>query len=101
VYAPIAGGIESLRRSDTADATIVNSYPTILSGGDKAPAVYGLVISYQFEAGGRWYAGTARKRWVSTDGAKVCYDPTDPGGTHALVKASYTCGGFDPLLPDG
>jgi hypothetical protein len=32
VYAPVAGGMESLRRSATADATIIDSYPTILSG---------------------------------------------------------------------
>ncbi len=101
-YSLLGGGMESLKRSATAPAEIVDRYPTVLSGGnDKTPAIYGLVVRYEFTVAGVTYSGTARKRWSQTDGAKVCYDPDDPGGTHALEKSGYACGSFDPFRPEG
>ncbi len=98
VYAPLAGGVESLRLTATAPAQILESRGVILQGGnDKTAPIYGSEIHYQFEVNGIKYSDWARKKWRTTDGAKVCFDPSDPGRSHRLEKAGYSCGSFDPF----
>jgi hypothetical protein len=96
-YSPLVAGMASLRQTGSTDAAIVDSYPTMVAtpvAGQPGPP-YQLVIEYEFTVGGVTYSGMVQKPWASTSGAKVCYQPDDPGGNRSLQKAGYQCGGFD------
>jgi hypothetical protein len=99
-YAIVGGGTASSKRSASTSPTINSTEAVLLSGGDgKTPARYGLAIDYTFTVDNQAYEAFARRDWSTgrVGSARVCYDPTDPGGSHALETDTYSCGGFDPF----
>jgi hypothetical protein len=101
-YAPLAGGLASLKRNATASATVISTTPiNVTSNPYRGTGSSGLSIEYQFVAEGRQVQGLARRTWESDElhDLKVCYDPADPDHSHMLVLPGYDCGRLDPFRP--
>jgi hypothetical protein len=102
-YAVVASLLVSAQRTATAQPTVVDEEQVTTYGSDYRDVGHLItVISYTFTVDGQQYTGKARHNWSADEikSAKVCYDPSDIGGSHALELASYQCGSFD-LHPSG
>ncbi len=94
VYALVTATLASIKRQATASATVVDQQTISWSVTARGRETFGLRVVYKFTVDGREFDGTARRDWGRGQmvGAKVCYDPADPGGSHSLQEANFSCG---------
>jgi hypothetical protein len=87
----VAGRLDALRLSGTAEVHIVAASVTGGSPYEQSPA--GTHLRYTYMVDGTIYPGADFRRWVDIDAhrPKVCYDPSSPAN-HALVEGDYQCG---------
>ncbi len=94
----VVGWTASLRRTESAPARITAQTQALTAPDKTAPRLV-VEIWYSFQVDGLTYQGVAKRgRTASTD-AKVCYEPGDPQGNHALEGITFTCGLFDGANP--
>ena len=85
----------TLKRSASASATIVRTQTIEWSVSPQGGRMtYGKEIAYKFSVGAVTYESSAARQWNPDEitAAHVCYDPGDPGGSHALEPAGFPCG---------
>lgn len=103
-YAALSGFLASAQRTEAARPTIVATEQILVSSSHPYSTIGRLTtrITYTFEAEGGAHKGVAQHQWTADQIAstKVCYDPNDVDGSHALELADYHCGSFD-LHPTG
>ena len=102
-YMAVSGFLIPAQRTATARPTILDKQEVMEGNVNPyGPGRLVRVISYSYQIDGQEHQGTARHNWsddqLST--AKVCYDPADPDGSHALELSDYQCGSL-ALQPNG
>jgi hypothetical protein len=105
-YAAASEMLVSAQRTSVATPKIVSKeqvtvYPA--SGARRTSSgVPETRISYEFTVGQNTYDGVATHLWSADQivSAKVCYDPNNIDGSHAIELATYQCGSLD-LHPNG
>ena len=105
-YAAASEMLVSAGRNSVATPTIVGQeqvtvYPANQANRDPI-GVPETRISYVFTVGLNNYNGVATHAWSADQikSAKVCYDPDNIDGSHAMELATYQCGSLD-LHPNG
>ena len=100
-YAAASGLLQSAQRTSIAQPTIVDSdlvtaYGPVGARGEVKGHLVA-VVTYTFTASGQLHKSKAQRQWSKDQftSAKVCYDPNDVDGSHALELAGYQCGSFD------
>ena len=105
-YTAASEMLVSAQRTSVATPTIV-SKELVTVYPDRQPkrdpiGVLETRISYVFTVGQNTYNGVATHGWSADQiaSAKVCYDPNNIDGSHAIELATYQCGSLD-LHPNG
>jgi hypothetical protein len=97
----VGATIKHFAQSASAPVVVIRMEPAIWPAGKGHQS--GQAITYEFTVDGKTFRDTENRTWVNVAAArpKVCYDLSNPGGSHFLAQDAYTCAGWNPFQDYG